>query len=50
MGMSEADDTWEAAMEEYDERWDDVQDMFPKAKFSVCFDKETLASELAKEA
>lgn len=28
---------------------DEVQDMYPGANFSICFDKDTLASDLSKE-
>lgn len=34
---------------EYLEMWDKVQDMFPKAQFSICFDPDTLASTLSTE-
>lgn len=36
-------------MAEWDAAWDEVQNMFPDAHFSICFDKETLESELSKE-
>lgn len=35
--------------EDFDTEWGAVQEMFPGARFSICFDKETLASELAKQ-
>lgn len=37
------------ALEEFNAMWDAVQEMYPKAQFSVCFDKDTLGLELSKE-
>lgn len=49
--MSEESDSrsWKAVMDDLDSAWDAVQEMFPEANFSICFDKETIESELSKE-
>lgn len=46
MAMTD-DDVFDDAM--WDAMWEEVRAMFPKAQFSICFDKECLESELCTE-